>query len=144
MGLNLIYPRISPSPGEILKTHLFEIKGEQPLDTLELAHTIVSALEDKLGEDILLLDIRAVAPLADYFVICSGTSDRMLGALENAVQREVKTKHKIRPRVEGSPGDGWVLADYGDVIVHLFSPDRRDFYRIEELWSEGKIVLHLQ
>jgi ribosome-associated protein len=104
----------------------------------------VNALEEKKGEDILLLDIREVAPLADYFVICSGTSDRMLDALVDAVQRAVKTKHKIRPRLEGAPGDGWILADYGDVIVHLFSPDKRHFYRLEELWNQGKVVLHLQ
>lgn len=114
------------------------------LDTIEIAHTIVSALEDKKGEDILLLDIRGVAPLADYFVICSGTSDRMLDALIREVQREVKTRHHLKPRIEGSPGDGWVLADYGDVIVHLFSPDKRHFYALEALWNEGKIVLHLQ
>ena len=101
-------------------------------------------MEDKKGEDILLLDIKDVAPLADYFVICSGTSDRMLDSLIREVQREVKTKHQIRPRIEGSPGDGWVLADYGDVIVHLFSPDKRHFYALEDLWREGKIVLHLQ
>ncbi len=120
------------------------MKEHKLLDTLELAHTIITALEERKGEDILLLDIREVAPLADYFVVCSGTSDRMLDALVDAVQRDVKTKHHIRPRLEGSPGDGWVLADYGDVIVHLFSPDRREFYQIEELWGAGKIVLHLQ
>lgn len=104
----------------------------------------MNALEEKKGEDILILDIREVAPLADYFVICSGTSDRMLDALVDAVQQEVKSRHKMRPRIEGSPGDGWVLADYGDVIVHLFSPHKRDFYRLEELWSQGKVVLHFQ
>jgi ribosome-associated protein len=97
-----------------------------------------------MGENIILLDIRGVAPLADYFVICSGTSDRMLDALIREVQTEVKTKHRLKPRIEGSPGDGWVLADYGDVIVHLFSPDKRHFYQLEDLWKEGKIVLHLQ
>ena len=68
----------------------------------------------------------------------------MLDALIREVQREVKTRHRLKPRIEGSPGDGWVLADYGDVIVHLFSPDKRHFYQLEELWKEGKIVLHLQ
>ena len=91
-----------------------------------------------------MLDIRDVAPLADYFVICSGTTDRMLDALVDSVQREVKKTHRLRPRIEGSPGAGWVLADYGDVIVHLFSPTKRHFYRLEELWNEGKVVLHLQ
>ena len=90
------------------------------------------------------MGIREVSPLADYFVICSGTSDRMLGALMDAVHREVKTKHKIKPRIEGSPGDGWVLADYGDIIVHLFSPSKRNYYRLEELWSQGQVVLHFQ
>jgi ribosome-associated protein len=104
----------------------------------------VDALEEKKGEDILLLDIREVAPLADYFVICSGTSDRMLDALIDAVQESVKKKFSTNPRIEGAPGDGWVLADYGDVIVHLFSLEKRNFYRLEELWNQGKVVLHLQ
>ena len=104
----------------------------------------MNALEDKKGEDILVLDIREVAPLADYFVICSGTSDRMVDALVDAVERAVKTQHKIGPRTEGAPGDGWVLADYGDVIVHIFSPSKRKFYRLEELWNQAKIVLHVQ
>ena len=114
------------------------------LDNLAIAHTVVDTLEDKLGEDILLLDIREVSTIADYFVICSGTSDRMLDALADAVQRAVRTQHHVRPRLEGDPRTGWVLADYGGVIVHLFAPDRRDFYQLEELWSEGKVVLHLQ
>jgi ribosome-associated protein len=104
----------------------------------------VNALEEKKGEDILLLDIHQIAPLADFFVICSGTSDRMLDALMDTVKKSVKQKHQIRPRIEGSPGDGWVLADFGDVVLHLFSPERRNYYRLEELWSQGRVVLHLQ
>jgi ribosome-associated protein len=91
-----------------------------------------------------LLDIREVTTIADYFVICSGTSDRMLDALASAVQRDLRTEYNIRSRIEGDPKTGWVLADYGGVIVHLFAPDRREFYRLEELWADGRVVLHLQ
>ena len=117
---------------------------EKKLDTLAVAHKIVDVLEEKKGEDILLLDIREVGSLADYFVICSGTSDRMLDALMDAVIKELRKEDKLRAKVEGASRDGWMLADYGDVIVHIFSPIRRDYYRLEDLWSEGKIVLHLQ
>ena len=68
----------------------------------------------------------------------------MLNALVSAVQRELRTEHNIRSRTEGDPKTGWVLADYGGVIVHLFAPDRCEYYRLEELWAEGKVVLHLQ
>jgi ribosome-associated protein len=101
-------------------------------------------LEDKKGEDIILMDIHDVAIFADYFVICSGTSERMLQALADAAAEEVKKQHDLRGRVEGTAHEGWVLADFGDVILHLFSPERRDYYQLEELWSEGKILLHLQ
>jgi len=96
------------------------------------------------GENILLLDIREQAIFADYFVICSGTSDRMLKALQEAVAEKVGQEYKIKARLEGNSGDGWVLADFGDVIVHLFSPQKRTFYRLEELWSQAKVLLHLQ
>ena len=91
-----------------------------------------------------MLDIREVTTIADYFIICSGTSDRMLDALGSAVQRELRTEYDIHSRIEGDPKTGWVLADYGGVIVHLFSPYRREYYQLEELWAEGKVVLHLQ
>jgi ribosome-associated protein len=68
----------------------------------------------------------------------------MLDALASSVQRELRSDLNLRSRVEGDPKTGWVLADYGGVIVHIFSPDRRDYYRLEDLWVEGKVVLHLQ
>jgi ribosome-associated protein len=104
----------------------------------------VSALEDKKGENIVLLDIQGIAAFADYFVICSGTSDRMLQALADGVVERIHQTYQMPARVEGKPQDGWLLVDCGDVILHLFSPDRRDYYRLEELWSQGKILLHLQ
>ena len=90
------------------------------------------------------MDIRELADFAEYFVICSGTSDRMLNALADDVLESVRQNYKMKGRIEGQPQDGWLLIDYGDVSVHLFSPDRRDYYRLEELWSQGKVLLRLQ
>jgi ribosome-associated protein len=101
-------------------------------------------LEDKKGEDIILMDIHDISSFADYFVICSGTSDRMLEALADAAIDQVHKTHDLRGRLEGIPQDGWLLVDFGDIIMHLFSPDRRDYSRLEDLWSKGKILLHLQ
>jgi ribosome-associated protein len=114
------------------------------LNTLEIAHTIVTALEERKGEDILLLDINEISIIADYFVICSGTSPRMLDALLDSVVKDVKVTYKMLPRSEGSAQSGWVLVDYGSIVVHLFSPNRRDYYNLEDLWREGRVVLHLQ
>ncbi len=119
-------------------------KESEHLDALEVSRTIVDTLEDKKGEDILLLDIQGLAPFADYFVVCSGTSDRMLNALAEAAVDEVRKEYKFRGRVEGAPSDGWVLVDFGDIILHLFSPDRRNYYRLEELWDDGKVLVRLQ
>jgi ribosome-associated protein len=114
------------------------------LDTLEIARRIVTILEEKKGEDIILIDIQGLAIFADYFIICTGTSERMLKALADSVSEQVRREFGIHVRLEGLSADGWLLADFGDVIVHLFSPERRDYYSLEELWSRGKILLHLQ
>lgn len=105
---------------------------------------MVTTLEDKKGEDIVLLDIHDISDFADYFVICTGTSDRMLQALADGALEDVRDQFHFKGRVEGSSQDGWVLCDFGDVILHLFSPDRRDYYRLEELWARGKVLLRVQ
>jgi ribosome-associated protein len=111
---------------------------------LDITHTIINSLEEKKGEDILLLDIQKISSFTDYFVICTGTSDRMLDALAEAVTEAIRKKHHKKGRVEGLPQEGWTVIDYGDVVVHLFSPDQRDYYRLEELWNQGKVLLHVQ
>lgn len=68
----------------------------------------------------------------------------MLQALADAAVDQMRSQYRVRGRIEGEAREGWVLVDFGDVILHLFSPDRRNYYRLEELWSEGKILLHLQ
>lgn len=68
----------------------------------------------------------------------------MLNALADAVVEQVRNQYHIHGRMEGQPEDGWLLVDFGDVILHLFSPDRRDYYRLEELWSKGKVLIRMQ
>jgi ribosome-associated protein len=92
----------------------------------------------------LLLDIKDIASFTDYFVICNGTSDRMLDALAKGVLEATKKDYKKKGRIEGHPEEGWLVLDYGDVVVHLFSPDQREYYDLEELWSDGKVLLRVQ
>jgi ribosome-associated protein len=104
----------------------------------------VDALEEKKGEDILLLDVRKVVSFTDYFVLCSSTSARMLNALADAVSDKVREQHKKKGRLEGRPEGGWLVLDYGDIVVHLFDHELRRYYKLEELWSEGKTLLRVQ
>jgi ribosome-associated protein len=91
-----------------------------------------------------LIDITDLAVFADYFIIGSGTSDRMLHALANSVTEFIHTNFQWSVRTEGEPREGWILIDAGDIIVHLFSPEQRNYYKLEDLWAQGKILLHLQ
>jgi len=109
-----------------------------------MARNIVNALEDKKGEDILLLDLKGIASFTDYFIICNGTTDRMLNALADTLLKDMRKAFKKKGRKEGEARDGLLIVDYGDLIVHLFSPDQREYYRLEELWNEGKVLLRLQ
>lgn len=100
---------------------------------------------EKKGENILLLDIRGLTQLTDYFVLCSGTSDRQLQALESSIEEEVKESLNVSPRhVEGEASSGWVLMDYGPVVVHIFTPEVREYYDLETLWRGGKVVVRIQ
>jgi ribosome-associated protein len=105
---------------------------------------MVDALEEKIGENIVLLDIHEIASFTDYFVLCSGTSDRMVDSLAQAAAETGDQLTGLKPKVEGHPSSGWVLVDMGDIVVHLFSPDQRDYYQLEQLWERGKILLRLQ
>jgi len=113
------------------------------IDPAALAHRIVELASDKKGEDIVLLRTAEVTSMADYFVICSGRSERQVHALGQAIVDELR-KEGIRPLgTEGRGSARWVLLDYGSVIVHVFSPEERDFYRLEELWSNAPQVVRV-
>jgi ribosome-associated protein len=109
-----------------------------------LARTIIESLESKKGEDILLLDIREIASFTDFFILCTGTSDRMLDALAEVTLDAARKQHHKHGRKQGEPREGWMVVDFGDVVVHLFSPDQRSYYDLEEFWQEGRVLLKLQ
>ena len=110
----------------------------------DLAHTIVDILEDRQASDIVLMDLRAVSLLADYFIIASADSRRQMQALLDTTT-ETLQKQGIRPlRAEGKPDSGWIILDYGSVVVHLFDPESRAFYKLEQLWKNAPIVLRMQ
>lgn len=109
-----------------------------------MARQLVQVLEEKKAEKIILLDIHEISSFCDYFIICNGTSDRMLNALAETVSEAVHILFQVPAPVEGKPENGWMLIDLGDVIIHLFSPDQRDYYRLEQFWDQGKTLLNLQ
>lgn len=115
------------------------------LEGLDLANMLVNVIIDKKGSNILLLDIRDQAVFSDYFIICNGESDRQLKSLMDAVIESAREEAGTRPRgTEGEPDSGWILVDLGAVMVHLFSPEKREYYSLEDIWSDGHVVLRMQ
>ncbi len=99
---------------------------------------IVGYAADRKAREIVELDMRGVVGYTDWFVICSGNSDRQVKAIHDAIHEGCKRDHGLLPRrVEGVAQAQWVLMDYLDVIVHIFTPQTRDFYRLEQLWGEA-------
>ena len=106
---------------------------------------MVDTIIDKKGNDLVLLDIREQAIFADYFLICNGDNIRQLQALADSIAEDAKHKASVLPiGVEGDPLSGWILVDFGDLVVHLFSPDKRTYYNLEDLWREAHPVLRMQ
>jgi ribosome-associated protein len=114
------------------------------LSALETARRMVDAASDKKAQDIILLDVRKVSSLADYFVICSANVDRQIRAVAEAVEEALDAVNVPPYKREGTPADGWVLLDYGDVIMHIFSTEQRNFYRLEQLWEQAQVVVRVQ
>jgi ribosome-associated protein len=104
----------------------------------EIADAIAAYAADRKAIDIVALDLRGIIGYTDYFVICSGRSDRQTKAIHDAIHQGMKHDHDLLPRrVEGLAGANWILMDYLDVVVHVFTPDTRAYYRLEQLWGEA-------
>ena len=120
------------------------MRRRTPLESIDLARAIIEQLEDVKGEDIVLLDLRGVTGIADYFVICSADNERQLQALADRVYENIKRDHDIFPKQEGDGRSGWTLLDYGGVVVHIFSEELRHYYDLEGFWKEAKVLLRIQ
>ena len=98
---------------------------------------------EKLAEDIVMLDLRGMAPFTDYFVIMSGNSSRQIEALEEDITGSMREAGVRRFHREGTPASGWILLDFSDIIVHIFGPEERDFYDLERLWAQAPQVVRI-
>ncbi|MGP0101855.1 MAG: ribosome silencing factor [Solirubrobacteraceae bacterium] len=103
-----------------------------------LVGAIAGYAADKKAIDVVELDLRGVLGYTDYFLVCSGNTGRQAKAIHDGILEGLKREHDTLPRrVEGSAQAGWILMDYLDVVVHIFTPDTREFYRLEQLWGEA-------
>lgn len=106
----------------------------------EMALLLAQAMDSKKGKDIHVLETDGVTTLADYFVLCSGSSAPQLKALADAGEKAMKDHGILPHHVEGHRGGTWILQDYGDVVVHVFDKEARAFYDLDRLWADAKTV----
>jgi len=104
----------------------------------------VDAIADRLGSEIILLDMEGVSLLADYFILCNAESTPQFKAILEEVEKRAKAAGGRRLHIEGKASSGWVLLDYGVVVVHIFDPELRAYYKLEELWKEARLVVRIQ
>lgn len=103
-----------------------------------IAATVADLAADRKALDIVQLDVRKMVSYTDYFVLCTGRSDRQARAIHDAIHLGMKSAHALLPRrVEGVTESRWILLDYLDVVVHIFTPETREYYRLEQLWGEA-------
>ena len=119
------------------------LPGQVDEDVLALAHRIVDLASDKKATDIVLLDVRGQTTMTDYFVICSGASDRQLNAIADGIEQGAKETGAPPISREGDASSHWLLVDYGGVIVHVMSRPEREFYQLEKLWADASLLLRI-
>jgi ribosome-associated protein len=111
------------------------------LNSLEQARRIAALAQEKLAEDVVILDMRPVCTFTDYFVIASGRNPRQTAAIWDEVHGRMKRDERLLPRtIDGAQEGSWILADYLDVVLHVFTPEARQYYKLEELWSDVPAV----
>ena len=116
----------------------------QFLEGLVLARKVVEIASDKQATNIALLDVSAVSSFTDYFVICNGENVRQMKAIHDEVVRSLKKEGVLPAHTEGTIDSGWLLVDYGDVIVHIFAPFERELYQLDEVWNKANPIVRIQ
>jgi len=114
------------------------------LEAIEVARKAVEAASEKQAIDIVLLDTRGVCSFADYFVICSGDSERQLKTIYEEIEHILKRGGILPHHHEGTVDSGWLLLDFGEVIVHIFASFEREYYQLDKLWSRANTIVRLQ
>ncbi|MEX1111496.1 MAG: ribosome silencing factor [Chthoniobacterales bacterium] len=109
-------------------------------DSETIAFAAAHAASDKKAEDIRIIDLRKVSSFADYFVICTGTSDPHLKAIGSEIREKLRDNLGLTAHSDGCPASQWVVLDYHGVIIHIFQPDKREFYDLESLWRDAPRV----
>jgi ribosome-associated protein len=104
---------------------------------------VVEIVSGKKASNIMMLDMGQVTLLADYYILCDGTSPRQMNAISDELLEKLKVAGTKRAAVEGTPESGWILIDFGSVIVHVFSPAQRAYYQLEDLWKDAPIVVRM-
>ena len=108
------------------------------LDSAALARRIADIAADRKAIDLRVLDLRGIVSYTDFFVICSGNTERQTKAIQDAIHLEIKNEEGLLPRrAEGEREARWILLDYLDCVVHIFTPEAREYYRLEQLWGEA-------
>ena len=112
-----------------------------PFTSLELAKVAAIAADDKKATDIVLLDLSSMSDVCDYFLICTGSNARLVDSVVDEIREKVGKNCGVKPlSIEGRAGMRWIVMDYGQVVVHVFQPEVRDFYRLERLWGDAPRV----
>ena len=115
-----------------------ETATKQTVDSAALAERIAAIASDRKAIDIRVLDLRGVVSYTDFFVVCSGNTERQTKAIHDAIYQQLKDDGRLLPRrTEGDREARWILLDYLDCVVHIFTPEARDYYRLEQLWGEA-------
>ncbi len=119
-----------------------EVKTKRDISSEELSQLVVKGMQERKATNIVVMDMRKVKnAFTDYFVVASGSSDTQVEAIAESVDKEVWESTRNNPRsTEGKANREWILVDYYDVIVHVFKKDRREFYKLEELWGDAEFT----